>query len=314
MTPPVATPKTAVQPGSAPPQPRTFTFEEYCAYEDGSDNRYELVQGYLRLMTSPAGWHVLICEFLVYVFNQLFQKTDNSPLWAMREIGVRTGENSSRIVDICVNEQHHWQAVLRSQEKGIFLMDRTPVLVVEVTSTNEKEDYKEKHQEYAAVGMPEYWIVNRRREHLRVCTLTAPGGGYVDREFVKGDRIVSKILPQLELTVDEVLNPPAVKELTQQEQARQAAERELIQQEQAQQAAETEQARQQAAASEQRATASEQRAAASEQRAAASEQRATASEQRAAASEQRAADLEAMLARYQAQFGNLGNNSPEDTE
>ena len=259
MTPPAITSKTATKPESGPPQPRQFTFEEYCDYEDGTDNRYELVQGYLRLMTSPAGLHILICEFLVYVFNQLFQKTGIS-LWAVREVGVRTSENTSRIVDICVNQRDRWQQLFQPGEKGIFQQERTPLLVVEVASTNEKEDYEEKYRDYAAMGIPEYWIVNSRREQVRVCTASHPGAPYVYRDFVKGERIVSKVLPQLALPVDVVLNPPAVSQ--------------LVEQDQAQQAAEIEQARKQAAAS-----------------------------------EQRAAEMEEMLARYQAQFGNLDTST-----
>ena len=45
MTPPSVNPKTTVQPGTDPPHPRQFSFEEYCAYEDGTDDRYELVKG-----------------------------------------------------------------------------------------------------------------------------------------------------------------------------------------------------------------------------------------------------------------------------
>ena len=222
MTPPAATPKTAAQPGADLPQPRQFTFEEYCAYEDGTDNRYELVQGYLRLMSPPAGLHIIICDFLVYVFNRLFARS-RRPLHAGREVGVRIHQNTCRIVDVCVNGSDHWQTISQPGEIGIFLLAQTPLLVVEVASTNEKEDYEAKYQEYASIGVREYWIVNHRREHLRLCTAAYPGGPYTDREFGKGERIVSSVLPQLDLTVDEVLNPPLVESLMEQEQALQAA-------------------------------------------------------------------------------------------
>ncbi len=65
MTPPAANPKLVVPNTAGPPKVRKFTFEEYCTYEDGTDNRYELVNGYLQLMSSPAAWHVLVCEFLL---------------------------------------------------------------------------------------------------------------------------------------------------------------------------------------------------------------------------------------------------------
>ena len=44
MTPPAATPRPAAQPGVDLPQARPLTFEEYCAYDDGTDHRYEAVQ------------------------------------------------------------------------------------------------------------------------------------------------------------------------------------------------------------------------------------------------------------------------------
>ena len=222
MTSPAITPETTVHSGAAPPHPRQFTFEEYCVYEDGTDNRYELVQGYLQLMSPPTGLHIAICDFLAYAFNQLFART-HRPLQAGREVGVRVQEKTCRIVDVCVNGEDFWQQISQPGEQGIFLLAQTPLLVVEVTSTNEKEDYEKKYQEYAAIGIPEYWIVNRRRENLRVCTSAYPGAPYRDREFGKGEKIVSALLPQLELTVDEVLNPPMVKHLVEQEQAEREA-------------------------------------------------------------------------------------------
>ncbi len=227
MTPPAVNSKSAVQLVSGLPQPRKLTFEEYCIYEDETDNCYELVQGYLQLMTSPAGLHIVICDFLMHVFNKLFADTQKQ-VRAGREVGVRINDNTCRIVDVCVNQEDRWQKISQPGEVGVFLLAQTPLLVVEVTSTNEKEDYESKYQEYASIGISEYWMVNSRREHIRVCTLDTSGSSYIYREFVKGDQIVSQVLPQLELTVDKVLNPPAVRELLELEQARQAAEREAL--------------------------------------------------------------------------------------
>ena len=245
MTSPAISPKTVVQPGSDPLQ-RQFTFEEYCVYEDGTDNRYELVDGYLKIMSSPVVWHALVCEFLVYVFNQWFQKT-GTQFWARREVGIRTKQNSSRIVDVCVDGQAHWQTLNESREKTPFILERPPLLVVEVASTNEKEDYEAKYREYAALGILEYWIVSNKRKHLRICNLTESGKTYVHQDFVKDEQIVSNVLPQLELTVAQVLNPAIVSQLSEQDRSQQIAA--------------IEQAQQQAAESERRAADSERRAA-----------------------------------------------------
>ncbi len=232
MTVSAVTLKTTVGTISTPPQPRIFTFEEYCSYEDGTPDRYELVEGYLQLMTPPAGLHIIICEFLVYIFNKLFAHTQTQ-LRAGKEVGVRINKNTSRIVDVCVNREEHWLHIAQVGEAGIFQHNQTPLLVIEVTSTNETEDYKKKHKEYAAIGIPEYWIINRRREHIRVCNSASGGAPYQDRDFRKGEQILSQVLPQLRLTVDEVLNPIAVRRLMEIEQAQQVAERNVLEAENA---------------------------------------------------------------------------------
>jgi len=42
---------------------RLFTFEEYLSYEDGTDNRYELVNGELVPMNPPIGKHARMHDF-----------------------------------------------------------------------------------------------------------------------------------------------------------------------------------------------------------------------------------------------------------
>ncbi|MGB3790059.1 MAG: Uma2 family endonuclease [Phormidesmis sp.] len=41
-----------------------LTFEEYLSYEDGTDTRYELVNGELVAMSLGTGLHAFIIEFL----------------------------------------------------------------------------------------------------------------------------------------------------------------------------------------------------------------------------------------------------------
>lgn len=41
-----------------------LTFEDYLTYDDGTDNRYELVDGELLLITPPRVEHFLIAKFI----------------------------------------------------------------------------------------------------------------------------------------------------------------------------------------------------------------------------------------------------------
>jgi Uma2 family endonuclease len=80
-----------------------------------------------------------------------------------------------------------------------------PALVIEIVSpgtANEERDYRYKRSEYAARGIGEYWIVDPHWAQVTVLTLVA--GLYEETVFKGGDRLVSLLLPRLELTVDQV--------------------------------------------------------------------------------------------------------------
>ena len=43
---------------------KLYSFEEYLTYEDGTEHRYELVDGKLELMNPPTFIHLLIAKFI----------------------------------------------------------------------------------------------------------------------------------------------------------------------------------------------------------------------------------------------------------
>ena len=67
-----------------------LTFEEYLAYDDGTDHHYELVDGQLILMTPPRVEHFLIVDFIDMALRAEMQER-SLPWLTFRESGVRTG-------------------------------------------------------------------------------------------------------------------------------------------------------------------------------------------------------------------------------
>ena len=55
-------------------QEKLYRFEEYLNYNDGTANRYELVDGRLELMNSPTVRHFLIAKVLEQCFDGEIQK------------------------------------------------------------------------------------------------------------------------------------------------------------------------------------------------------------------------------------------------
>jgi hypothetical protein len=49
----------------------SLTFEEYLVFEDGTDNRYELIHGELVMVPLPTGLHSDIIEFLQDTFKEV---------------------------------------------------------------------------------------------------------------------------------------------------------------------------------------------------------------------------------------------------
>ena len=74
-------------------------------------------------------------------------------------------------------------------------------LLIEVVSPDDPlRDTRDKRLDYAAAGVPEYWIVDPRPGFRTVSVLTLDGGGYAARVFTEGETAASTLLPGL--TVD----------------------------------------------------------------------------------------------------------------
>ncbi len=79
-------------------------------------------------------------------------------------------------------------------------------LVVEILSpSNSDHDLVTKRTEYAKAGIPEYWIVDPRKQTIMVLELV--DDRYVEHGFfARGTMIQSVLLPDLEVSVDAVFD------------------------------------------------------------------------------------------------------------
>ncbi|BAY90695.1 MULTISPECIES: Uma2 family endonuclease [unclassified Tolypothrix] len=178
----------------------SITFEEYLTYDDGTGFHYELVGGRLELMNPPTIQHFLIVDFLDTLLKSEIKRL-NLPWLCFRESGVRTGRNKSRLTDLSV--------VTLEQAKELMnvslVFQSPPLLIVEVVSPDSvKRDYRYKRSEYAALEVPEYWIVDPLMAKITVLLLEE--GLYEETVFTCSQQIVSQTFPELAITVDQVLS------------------------------------------------------------------------------------------------------------
>ena len=87
---------------------------------------------------------------------------------------------------------------------------RPPLLVAGIVSPyrnksddNYRRDYVDKVQQYQALGIPEYWIIDPQAKLVTVLVLK--NGSYEKQEFRSNEQIVSETFPELKLTAAQVL-------------------------------------------------------------------------------------------------------------
>ncbi len=196
-----------------------LTFQEYLAYEGEPDVLYELFRGQLIPMPAQSHLHTSICKFLIYKLQRYFAEKNLDLVANSLGTGVRTAENSSRIPDVVVCSQSVWKEVISRPGAGVLDFAEKPILVVEIVSSNPRDDYIIKRSEYELAEIPEYWIVDPQKKRVRVFANTQEEG-YRWVDFSEDSSMVSEQFDQLELSVQELLNPPVVEQLIKEEQAK----------------------------------------------------------------------------------------------
>ena len=186
-----------------------LTFEEYLSYDDGTDNRYELVDGELIALPPESGRNLQIAKYLFFMLvtsGQVAFELVNYHCEVQVPL-LQPGYAANRYPDLVVLRPEHIE--LTRTRMTITLTMPPPDLVVEVVSpgkVNRERDYTAKREQYAARGIPEYWIADPDDQVFIVLQLKA--GVYVEVGRFQGrDRIVSPGFPELELTAEQVLNP-----------------------------------------------------------------------------------------------------------
>ncbi|MDY7004422.1 MAG: Uma2 family endonuclease [Cyanobacteriota bacterium] len=181
---------------------KILTAEEYLNYNDGTDTRYELLNGLLIEMPPESNLNARIAAFLFAHFLKIlpFSRICHKDA----EIQVASIKASFRIPDLMILSEAGEEALLGSSRNTITLEMPTPLLVIEVVSPdNPARDYRYKRSEYAVRGIPEYWIVDPAKQQISVLTLNE--GFYDDVVFQGEQAIVSQVFPNVELTANQIL-------------------------------------------------------------------------------------------------------------
>ncbi len=185
--------------------PQPLTFDEFIDFDDLNElHEYELVDGRLVLMPEPDDWHEEILEFLSFMF-ELHSRRSRLNYSVRKRNALLLENNRGRRPDIAVIERP--AARREERQPGIRT---TPLMIVEIASGNWSTDLVEKQEEYEALGVPIYWIVDyrgqipakycQRGKGKKVIGLTLEQGVYQKAEYLEGETVPCALFPELRLT------------------------------------------------------------------------------------------------------------------
>ncbi|MBX9257723.1 Uma2 family endonuclease [Desmonostoc muscorum CCALA 125] len=196
---------------------KLVTFDEFIAqYPDNSQKRYELHDGVIVEMAQPTGDHEEVTGFLVRKLSVAFDRL-NLPYIIPKTVFVKPPENESAYSpDILIlNQPNLINEPLWKKASTVSQAASIP-LVVQVVSTNWRDDYHKKYADYEQMGIPEYWIVDYaalggrefigkpKQPTILVCSLDE--GEYQINKFRGDNRIESPTFPDLNLTAEQIFS------------------------------------------------------------------------------------------------------------
>jgi Uma2 family endonuclease len=200
-----------------PIQQKSLNFDEFVA-QYGGDKRYELIDGEV-FDLEPTGLHEQIAGFVTkqicfqIVLAQRPWIVLQRPILRPPHIDMTAFRPDVAVIDeIALRDEPIWP------EQSILTSGSAIRFVAEVVSTNWPNDYARKFEDYAALKIEEYWIVDHaglgghmfigkpKQPTLTLCQLNQDGE--YDKQLLRGDDlIVSPTFPSLNLTAGQVLKP-----------------------------------------------------------------------------------------------------------
>ncbi|MBW4453968.1 MAG: Uma2 family endonuclease [Nostoc indistinguendum CM1-VF10] len=200
---------------------KVVTFDEFVAkYPDNTGQRYELYDGVVIEMPQPTGEHEEIIVFLSTKITLEYSR-----------LGLRYGIPKTVLVKPLENESAYSPDLLLlnltnlvneslwKKESTVTQAASIP-LVIEVVSTNWRDDYLKKYADYEEMGIPEYWIVDYgalggrefigkpKQPTILICCLEE--GEYRVSKFRGNDRIQSPTFPELNLAAEQIFRAGTV--------------------------------------------------------------------------------------------------------
>jgi Uma2 family endonuclease len=195
-------------------QQKPLSFDDFLI-RYGGDNRYEIIDGEV-FDLEPTGSHE---EVAALITTKICVQIETAGLpWFVLQRGLLRPENIGMTAfrpDVAVIDRSELNKEIYWSEQSILTLGSSIKFVAEVVSSNWQNDYSRKVEDYAVLGIPEYWIADHaglggtrhigkpKQPTLSICTLV---NGEYEIQQLRGDQsIISPTFPDLKLTAEQVL-------------------------------------------------------------------------------------------------------------
>ena len=191
--------------------PKITTFEDFLDWKS-ENKRYELYEGIIVEM-QPTGKHEEITGFLTTELAVEYKKL-KLPYFIPNALVKLKNRQSAYSPDVLIlnrpalKDESLWEKYSTVQTAASI------PLVIEVSSTNWRDDYLTKLRDYEEIGIKEYWIVDYlalggkryigdpKQPTISIYQLV--DGEYQVNRFRANDSIESVVFPDLDFTVDRI--------------------------------------------------------------------------------------------------------------
>jgi Uma2 family endonuclease len=192
--------------------PKFITVDEFITqYAD--NERYELIDGELIEM-EPTGPHEQVAAFMGRKLNVEIDKHYPDYFIPYRCLIKLLGTETSFRPDVIVLDKSKLVNEPLWQREPVITLGTSIKFIIEVVSTNWQNDYARKVEDYAILGVPEYWIIDylgiggreyigkSKQPTITICTLI--NDQYQKQLFQNNDILVSKVFSNIHLTASQV--------------------------------------------------------------------------------------------------------------
>lgn len=194
--------------------PQLKTFDEFIAwYPEQSEYSYELHHGVIVEIPKPTGNYSEIGGFLALELGLLFRQQKSS-YFIPKECLVKTEDQTGYEPDVIVLRRDFLTLETRWQQESVITQGVTVALAIEIVSTNWRDDYGWKVNDYETLGIQEVWLVDYqgldgiryigspKQPVISIYSLT--GGEYLVNQFRGEELLRSPSFPELNLTAKQI--------------------------------------------------------------------------------------------------------------